>query len=144
MSRTANAGRAIMFLAVTFVLVLITTFCVTGTVMCKSNYEERELENYYRKLEQDLLRETKEMLEEMGYSNSGVTLTRVVDTDGSRVYTFLIHHKRIGKMNQTEKMELAAQLANVREKKGTSAVSGGSQGAFGDNCIFHHEFLVYE
>ena len=31
-------------------------------------------------------------LEERGFRNSGVTLTRVVDSEGNRSYTFPIHH----------------------------------------------------
>lgn len=120
----------ILFWAVTCSLVVIIAFCVTGTVASRSDIAVQELENYYRVQEKELLRETKEFLREMGFKNSGVTLTRVVDGEGHREYTFTIHHGKIDKMSEAERAELGKLLL-------TKAV-------LDENCTFYHEFLMYE
>lgn len=122
-------GRvSIGFVALTVCLVFISAFCITGTVMSRSNLSERELENYYRAREQELVWETREYLNQAGFSNSGVTLTKVIDADGSREYTITIHHGKIDKMDTVSREALKEELATL---------------AFvADNCTFCHEFLV--
>lgn len=44
----------------------------------------------------------KNCLEEQGYYNSGITMTKVMDTDGSRVYTVLVHHQYLDTENMNE------------------------------------------
>ena len=73
---------------------------------------------------------SKEELNEMGFRNSGVTLTRVVDAEGNREYTFTIHHGKIDRMSEEERMALAAALM-----QSITPV---------ESCSFTHEFLMYE
>lgn len=120
----------ILFVAVTCGLVTIIAFCVAGTVISKSNIGGQELENYYREQEKNLLQETKDYLTEMGFKNSGVTLTRVVDETGKRDYTFTIHHGKIDNMSENERTELAELLL--------------TKTVLDENCTFYHEFLMYE
>ena len=77
-----------------------------------------------------MLNETKAYLTELGYKNSGVTLTRVVDESGRREYTFTIHHGKIDRMSEEEREELAQVL--------------GKKARIDENCTFFHEFLLYE
>lgn len=119
-----------VFAVTTIVLIVIIAFCVTGTVISQSDMGAQELENYYRAQEKELLQETKDRLTDMGFKNSGVTLTRVVDEEGNREYTFTIHHGNIDKMNETEREELADTLL--------------AEAKIDENCTFYHEFLLYE
>ena len=121
---------ALIFWMITIGLVLIITFCVTQTVYSQSDIAAQELENYYRTQEKQLLQETKDYLTEKGFANSGVTLTRVVDETGKRDYTFTIHHGKIDRMSEAERMELAAALNGITQLEG--------------NCTFCHEFLMYD
>lgn len=130
MRRIVNLRGTIGFVVTTVLLVVITVFCITETVLSQSNIGESEMENYYREQEKILLRQTKEQLKELGYSNSGVTLTRVVDEEGNREYTFTIHHGKIDKMSEAERVTLAQQL-----KVDT---------ILAENCSFYHEFLMYD
>lgn len=114
----------------TIILVAIIAFFVSATVISQTDIGTQELENYYREQERGLLQETKQYLTEMGFQNSGVTLTRVVDEQGRRDYTFTIHHGKIDKMSESERTELAELLL-------TKAV-------LDENCTFCHEFLLYE
>lgn len=123
-------SSTITFAAVTFCLIAIIAFCATGTVVSQTDIGACEMENYYREQEKELLQETKEYLTEMGFRNSGVTLTRVVDEEGKRDYTFTIHHGKIDKMDEQERAELADLLL--------------AQVSLDGNCTFYHEFLLYE
>ncbi|MBE5883674.1 MAG: hypothetical protein E7291_04575 [Lachnospiraceae bacterium] len=123
-------GSTMAFVAVTGILVVMIAFCVTGTVISQSDMGMQEVENYYREQERVLLQNTREQLREMGYTNCGVTLTRVVDAEGNREYTFTIHHGKIDKMSDTERDELAKLLACGE--------------GIDENCTFYHEFLLYD
>ncbi len=107
--RTGDMG----FRAVTILLVIVTAFCCTGTVMSRTDFSERELENYYRERERQLVEDTREYLRRQGYENSGVMLTRVVDADGGREYTLSIHHSRITALSKEEQEKLADGLLEI-------------------------------
>lgn len=130
MRRTRDFKGTFLFIVTTAFLVAISAFCITTTVLSQSNIGEQELENYYREQEKELLCQTKQQLKDLGYTNCGVTLTRVVDEEGNREYTFTIHHGKIDKMSMEERDALAAELAcdiTLTEK-----------------CSFYHEFLMYD
>ena len=130
MNKITNLQKSILFMITTLLLILISVFCITGTVISQTDIGASEMENFYREQEKLLLGETKDRLEELGYANSGVTLTRVVDDAGNREYTFTIHHKKIDKLSGEEQSALADKLVCD-----TSAL---------ENCSFYHEFLRYE
>lgn len=130
MRKTINLRGTAAFLVTTIILILISAFFITGTVLSQSNIGQQEMENYYREQEQLLLGQTREQLKDLGYANSGVTLTRVVDEEGNREYTFTIHHGKIDRMSEEERANLAELLAC-----NTSLM---------ENCNFYHEFLMYE
>ncbi len=123
-------GSTMTFVLVTTMLITVISFCITGTVISQSNIGTQEMECYYREQEQKLLQEMKARLTDMGFVNSGVTLTRVVDPEGTRDYTFTIHHGKIDKMSEAERNQLGVTLLNGAE--------------IDENCTFYHEFLLYE
>ena len=88
---------------------------------------DREL---YEELEDHYTEQLRELLAEKGYRNAGITMTKIYQPDGSREYTVQIHHKRISKLNEGEKILLLNELA---------AVSFG-----GEQCSVLHKFLNYE
>lgn len=124
--RTGMAG----FVAVTILLVLIAAFFCVGTVMSRTDLDARELEEYYLAKEQELTREIREVLEEKGFENSGVTVTRVVETDGSRLYTVTVHHGRIDDMCDEEREKLLEELKGINFED--------------ERCSFFHQFLLDE
>lgn len=130
MRKAHNLKGTIIFLATTILLVAVSAFCITGTVISQTDIGAQELENYYREQEKELLCQAREQLNALGYTNSGVTLTRVVDEIGNREYTFTIHHRKIDKMSMEERADLAAELA--------------SDIVLTENCSFYHEFLMYD
>ena len=124
--RRGNVG----FILLTVCFVLVCAFCITGTVMSQSSPGELEVENYYRAREKQLVGDIREYLGHSGFPDSGVTLTRVIDTDGVREYTITVHHGKIDKMDASSRESLRKELSTLVFAE--------------DNCLFYHEFLVTE
>lgn len=124
MKRTGSFG----FVAATIILVMVAALSFAGTVMSRTNFSDAELESYYREQEEQLVKNTRAYLNEQGFFNSGVTLTRVVEADGSREYTVTVHHRQIDRMTEEERASLSQNLAALAFED--------------DNCKFYHEFLI--
>lgn len=116
------------FMAVTLCLVLFTAFCVVMTVKSQSNVEEVAVENYYREKEQEVLADTRAYLNREGFTNSGVTLTRVVDAEGNREYIITVHHRKISNLQEDDRETLRMALQGLVFEE--------------ENCSFCHTFLV--
>ena len=120
--------RRIGFVIATMVLVVVTTCFSVATVRCVTNVEAQELEAFYLEKEETLVEDVREFLNQEGFVNSGIMLTRVVGADGSRQYTMTIHHGCICKMSSVEQADLQKRLEEL---------------VFVDEgCSFSHEFLV--
>lgn len=126
MKRKSNS--TIGFVLATICLVFVSAFCITGTVFSQTKPGTAEPESYYRQQEKALVQEARDYLNQAGFQNSGVTLNRVVDADGSIEYTMTIHHGKIDKMDEASRESL---------KKELSALTFPAE-----NCTFFHEFLV--
>lgn len=61
---------------------------------------------YVNQCEDEYAKEIRNTLDEMGYSNAGVSITKVID-DGHIEYTVSIHHRRIDKMDEIQREELS-------------------------------------
>lgn len=106
--------RVIMTISV-LVLIAITVFCISGTVYSSEKVERREREKYYRELEAGYVKKIRFFLNEEGYLNSGVTMTKVIDEEENRRYTVTIHHRRIGNLRQEEQEQLQEELSQIKE-----------------------------
>lgn len=121
-----NAGMA-GFVAVTVILVLVTAFFCVETVMSSPGINSRNQEGYYLAKEQELTEDVRALLGREGFENSGVMVTRVVEEDGSRLYTVSVHHRRLDALDEEEREQLLRQLESL---------------TFGDdNCSFRHQFF---
>lgn len=103
------------FIAMTLALICIIVFCASCTVRGQENLQNLEKECWYKEREAKLLSDTREYLSGQGFYNSGVTLNRVVDEDGSRAYTFTVHHNQIDRMTEQERAGLKTQLDILTE-----------------------------
>ena len=56
---------------------------------------------------------TIDYLEEKGYRNSGVALTRVVDEEGERSYEMTLHHKNLYKLSTEEQETILKEIATM-------------------------------
>jgi hypothetical protein len=106
-----NMNRNRGFVVITVVLILAILFFVRGTAFSKEQSERGEANRYYAVLEKEYLRHTKEVLEQEGYGNCGVTVTWVAAEDGSREYTVLLHHRKFQKLNEKDKKAMVSRLS---------------------------------
>ena len=90
---------------------------ITGTVHSSEKVERRGREKYYREIEAEYVKEVRVFLNEEGYSNSGVTMTKVIDEEENRSYTMTIHHRGIGNLQQEEQEQLQEELLQIRREK---------------------------
>ena len=97
----------------TILLVLVIIFCVKGTVMSKENNEWAKQNHYYAALEQDYLERTRQLLHEEGYESCGINLTRVTYEDGRREYTVVLHHRKLERLSDEEKLDLESVLSQM-------------------------------
>lgn len=121
-------ASAVKFMAVTVLLVLVTAYFCVETVKCENNVAAEELEIFYQEKEAWLVKETRDFLREEGFQNSGVMLTKVVDTDGSREYTLTVHHGKIDEMTEEERAILLGKMEHLMFS--------------GEGVYFFHEFLL--
>ena len=103
----------VSFMAGTVLLVLVAALFAGCTAMSRTDIGARELEDYYLTKEQALTKDVRELLAMQGYENSGVMVTRVVEEDGSRLYTIAVHHKRIELLDDKEREMLLLQVENL-------------------------------
>lgn len=68
----------------------------------------------YQLQEVQLKSEIRTCLEEMGYNNSGITMTKVMDTDGCREYTVLVHHQDLDIDNLEKVDRIYGTLAQIQ------------------------------
>ncbi|MBO5055118.1 MAG: hypothetical protein J6C64_02025 [Lachnospiraceae bacterium] len=108
-------------------LILVTAFCISGTVQSQSRYAAEAEEKYYKEMEEIYAGEIRAFLEEAGYRNSGIMMTRIIDEEGERSYTVTIHHDKLDKLSGAEKKELLDACSRIE---------------FPDReCGFCHKFL---
>ncbi len=104
--KTGMAG----FAAVTVLLVLFTALFAGKTAMCRADPAVREREEAYLERERELAGAVRELLEEEGFADCGVMVTRTVDADGSRSYRVAVHHKRIDRLDDMGRERLAEEI----------------------------------
>lgn len=127
--------KNVPFLITTVILVGIIAFSVAITAKGQGSEAgaNAEAEAYYRQMEEQLLDDIKAYLSELGFTNSGVTLNRIVDASENREYTFTIHHSRIDKMDAASRHDLQTTLSQNNPVADMDAFA---------ECTFHYKFLL--
>lgn len=98
--------KDMVFVLCTIALVLCLAFFISGTVQSQKDGGVTVDEDAYQVLEEQYVEEIRDYLEEQGFRNSGVTLTRTVEKDGERVYEVALHHKNLYKLSDKEQEAL--------------------------------------
>lgn len=106
-------SKNLKWILTTIVLILVTAFSIAGTVISKTDFKTGELEQYYLQKEKQLTEDVRDFLNQKGYRNSGVTVTRVVEANGNREYTVTVHHGDIDRMTEGERTVLAGEMGNL-------------------------------
>lgn len=108
-----TVGKMTLSTIITIALILVIAFCISGTVISQSKGQSRVEESFYQEVEQEYVREVRELLTTQGYNNSGVTMTRIIDENGIREYTVAIQHKYISKLEEEKKLELIKDCEEI-------------------------------
>lgn len=66
----------------------------------------------YRSIERKYVEEVRETLDKNGFANAGISMTKQVNETGGFDYTLNVHHRRIDRMDDVERAELAKILTN--------------------------------
>ena len=79
--------------------IMIIVFCIKGTAysMEKSSGIDKAMDSYYHQMEGEYVENIRAILDEYGYQNAGVMLTKIINVEGKREYVLNIHHRRFGK-----------------------------------------------
>lgn len=112
---------------VTILLVLVIAGSISGTVLSQAKGKPSVDNKHYQQLEREYLASVKGILTDEGFRNSGVTITKIIEEDGSRQYQVLIHHGKLDRLSEQEKETLTLQLAQIDFPV--------------EDCSFFHEFL---
>ena len=100
------------FILYSFVLGMIIIFCVRETTLHMENEQLTEEKHYYSMLEQEYTQSTRAVLEQEGFGNCGVSMTKVTNIDGSKEYMVRIYHRRLERMSEMDKSILKDRLAH--------------------------------
>lgn len=101
------------FILVTACLILLSAFFISGTVQSQTAEKLCVDEKFYQDLEKEYVKEVRAFLNEQGFENSGVTLTRVVDEQGNREYDVTLHHKYLDTLCTEERESLFERIEEM-------------------------------
>ena len=97
---------------------VIATILVGGIWGIKANAAQRADNDKaeYQIQEICLKNEIRSCLEEMGYYNSGITMTKVMEADGSREYSVLLHHSDLDTKDEVLVNDVYVALSYIQPK----------------------------
>ncbi len=102
-----------MTVIIMFLLSLISVFGIWGTAGSRNKDSAAASEQYYYAARQEYVQEIRDYLAEKGYADSGITMNYVTDEDGTVEYTVTIHHRKIDKLDEEEKIHLAEECKGL-------------------------------
>lgn len=103
----------IVTVIISAIFILTAAFSISGTVQSQSRHAAEAEEEYYKEMEEIYVGEIRAFLEEAGYRNSGIMMTRIIDEEGERCYTVTIHHDKLDKLSDAEKKELLDACSRI-------------------------------
>ncbi len=110
------------FTIVTTVLVAVIFLLVGMTVIAQKEQKGCDRAVTGRAQGEEYVMALREYLEELGYTNSGVTLSRVFEDD-VETYRVTVHHRAFEKLDEEQKNALLERLADFREALEVSEVN---------------------
>ena len=128
MREESTFRRNAAFIIAVIVSVLVVLFCAKETVMSQGRSDVKEKKSYYAAMEAEYRADMKKVLEEEGYTGSGITVRWVSENEGTRTYTVMIHHRRIDYLDENEKENLVHKLVKTEFTD--------------EKCSFQYEFIT--
>jgi len=94
-------------------LITVITVSIIGTSNVKATRKQAMTEESYKEFERKYRDDVKAYLNDLGFKNSGIMLTKVIDENGKRTYTLEIHHKDFARLDCESKEEIMAKLRDM-------------------------------
>ena len=97
--------REYVFLTICIVVLVMSVCGIKANGRTRNNIGETTAR--YREIEQEYSGSIKNKLEDMGYYNAGVNMTKIVNEDGSINYVVEVHHSKIDLLSEYQRNELS-------------------------------------
>ena len=105
--------KNIIYSAASLVFAIGLIIGIALSVHGTSNIAESQRNEYLKARAEEYKEIIRDYLDEEGYSNAGLMLTYVTESDGSRTYFVSLHHKRLDALNKAEAEELKKNIASL-------------------------------
>lgn len=89
--------KSIVLIVVALAVAVVTFITTSITVTSCKKGAASDNAAYYHQLEQAYVKEARKVMNEQGYFDAGITMTRRMNEDGGRIYTVKVHHNRLEK-----------------------------------------------
>ena len=106
---TKSIVLIVVALAVAVVTFITTSITVTSCKKGAATYNAA----YYHQLEQAYVKEARKVMNEQGYFDAGITMTRRMNEAGDRIYTVKVHHNRLNNASFEKTNALMELLSNI-------------------------------
>ena len=105
--------KSIVLIVVALVIAVVTFITTSITVTCCKKGAASDNAAYYHQLEQAYVKEARKVMNEQGYFDAGITMTRRMNETGERIYTVKVHHNRLNSASSEKTNELMELLSNI-------------------------------
>ena len=105
--------KSIVLIVVALVIAVVTFITTSITVTSCKKGAASDNAAYYHQLEQAYVNEASKVMNEQGYFDAGITMTRRMNEAGDRIYTVKVHHNRLNNASFEKTNELMELLSNI-------------------------------
>ena len=105
--------KSIVLIVVALVIAVVTFITTSITVTSCKKGAASDNAAYYHQLEQAYVKEARKVMNEQGYFDAGITMTRRMNKAGDRIYTVKVHHNRLNNASFEKTNELIELLSNI-------------------------------
>ena len=105
--------KSIVLIVVALVIAVVTFITTSITVTSCKKGAASDNAAYYHQLEQAYVKEARKVMNEQGYFDAGITMTRRMNEAGDRIYTVKVHHNRLNNASFEKTKELMELLSNI-------------------------------
>ena len=105
--------KSIVLIVVALVIAVVTFITTSITVTSCKKGAASDNAAYYHQLEQAYVKEARKVMNEQGYFDAGITMTRRMNEAGDRIYTVKVHHNRLNNASFEKTNELMELLSNI-------------------------------
>ena len=105
--------KSIVLIVVALAVAVVTFIIISITVTSCKKGAAYDNAAYYHQLEQAYVKEARKVMNEQGYFDAGITMTRRMNEAGDRIYTVKVHHNRLNNASFEKTNALMELLSNI-------------------------------